>query len=257
MKRLLTASALTFVAAAAFGGPIYVNGSDGQLGTITPGGTFSNIGYSAYPTGAPIAFGDIAVSSSGAIYGEDYLGNQDLYFVNSANAQATLIGHTGDGIWGMTFSSKGVLYGANSTGLYTINTATGADTLIGVNGVPLAGDIEFDSAGNLYETGADGALYGINAATGAATRITGPNAAIPTDIYGLAFYKGTLYGFSGDNHVYSLDTTLGTATLIAPYSGDPFTGSTFGASTAAVPEPMTLSILGLSSLALLKRRARK
>jgi hypothetical protein len=80
---------------------------------------------------------------------------------------------------GLAFSSTNVLYGLSQSpvgtaqpSLFTINTGTGAETLIGatgVNGVNLAG-LTFDSSGRLLAA-IDSSLYSINLGTGAATLI--------------------------------------------------------------------------------------
>jgi hypothetical protein len=59
----------------------------------------------------------------------------DLYAINPANAETTLIGSTGltsrTLLGGMTFSSTGELYAVLNDDLYTINPGTGAAALIG------------------------------------------------------------------------------------------------------------------------------
>jgi hypothetical protein len=59
----------------------------------------------------------------------------ELYTINPANAETTLVGPTGltsqTLLGGLAFSSDGTLYAVLDDALYTLNTGTGAATLIG------------------------------------------------------------------------------------------------------------------------------
>jgi hypothetical protein len=121
-----------------------------------------------------------------------------------------------------------------SNNLYSVDRKTGAATLIGPTGIPaivflpysssLAGDchslfftlVERDGAGNVT---LPPSLYRIDPRNAAATFVGSTARAVA----GSGFINGTLYGFSIDlrlfginepPHVFSIDTTTGTATRV-------------------------------------------
>lgn len=114
----------------------------------------------------------------------------DLYLLNPTDASETSIGPIGFAMTGLAFHpTSGVLYGvtnnnsaSNPRSLITVNTTTGAGTLVGSLGLATPiNDCAFDSAGNLYGfRQSTRTLYQINTATGTATQvasgpITGPS----------------------------------------------------------------------------------
>jgi hypothetical protein len=177
-------------------------------------------------------------------------GQGSLYILNPATGGIVttigpLVDTTGDHftITGLAFQpGTGVLYGATANGsptdprsLVTINPTTALVTPIGpfnaANGAPM-GDIRFDpTTGKLYGANAvGGALYTIDLATGAATRISATDQAITTGSSGhglAADATGTLFttpdGAFGN--LYTYDKNNGTATLITPLSGSPLDGA--------------------------------
>jgi hypothetical protein len=108
----------------------------------------------------------------------------------------TNIGATNLQIRGLSFDTNhNILYGVDDFNLYTINTTTGAATLVGSTGLAesLEG-IAYDAATNtLYlNTGLnDESLYTLNTTTGAAT-LVGPNGSVAgLGIDGIAFLPAT------------------------------------------------------------------
>ena len=107
-----------------------------------------------------------------------------------------------------------------ATNLYTINTTTGAATVVGPTGTALMIDIALNSAGQMYgmDIGTD-SLYTINTATGAATLIgaIGFNANFAQ---GMDFDKttGVLYSWlylgAGVNHFVQYNLGTGAATIL-------------------------------------------
>src|SRR5689334_22703553 len=95
-------------------------------GIETPIGAFGN----------GLILSDIAWNPiSGGLYGINLAGQSQFYSVDPYTGTATLIGSTGvSNLNALTFSSNGVLYAAGGgttlDSLYTINTSTGAATLI-------------------------------------------------------------------------------------------------------------------------------
>ena len=154
----------------------------------------------------------------------DYSTVNDLYKFNLATGTSTLVAHTADTLQALAFSAAGVLYGMgkNDGNLYTIDTNTGAMTLIGNVGIPIGsptGGLAFGPGGMLYAT-LDDILYTVNPTTAQAT-VVNPD---PT-------------AFGGFNSVSGL--------AVAPL--------------AAVPEPSSMALCGIflaaaGGRALLRRR---
>lgn len=115
---------------------------------------------------------------------------------------------------------NGVLYGAaradvSSVGtLYSINTLTGAPTIIGNSG-NFIGWLDFAATSSgLWAIGSDNNLYSINATTGAATLV---GATGVTD--SLAVWSSLSSGTSGlfldvQDNLYSVNTATGAATFV-------------------------------------------
>jgi hypothetical protein len=169
--------------------------------------------------------------------------NGVLYTVNPATAAFTAVGPilagvTPVGVTGLSFDPlNGILYGVTGLespnfprNLITINSATGAATIIGPLVDPVFGseplsDISFRAEGTLFGFSPDD-LFTVNLATGGLTRI-GPTG-MGTPGGGLAFNPaGTLYATSGLVASGTLDTlnpstaarTPGPAITNAPHAG--------------------------------------
>jgi hypothetical protein len=123
----------------------------------------------------------------------------DLYSFNIATGKSTLIAHTSDTLEALAFNAYGVLYGLGKDdgNLYTINTTTGAMSLVGNVGVSVFGDtggLSFSSNGTLYATIND-ALYTISTVNGSATAVDPANPSVGigySTISGLAFGPATV-----------------------------------------------------------------
>lgn len=212
---------------------IYASHANGTLSSINPStGVGTVIGNSG------ITMFDIALSAGGGLYGVDSVSR--LYTINTTNATATLVGSTGVFINSLTFGPNGVLYGAGNNQVYTINTATGLATALSATiGLEIsAGDMVFGPGGELYLTTAAGNLLTIDPVTGGILNsvATGNNS-----IFGLAFANGQLIGMSGSN-VFSINTTTGALT---PIGSTGIQSAVFGAASAPVPEPATMTVFGL------------
>ena len=107
-----------------------------------------------------------------------------------------------------------------TTNLYTIDTGTGALTLVGATGTALMIDIAINNSGQMYgmDIGTD-SLYTINTATGAATLI-GPIGFNANFAQSMDFDKSTgiLYGWlylgAGVNHFVQYNLATGGATIL-------------------------------------------
>jgi hypothetical protein len=243
---------------AAHASDIYIVDNNARFDTITTGGVLTNIGSTLDASGAPIVLGDIGVNSSGEVYGFGWTkgssADTNLYKVSTFDGSLTTIGDTGLTFAGGTFRSDGTLFGGATNGnFYSINTTTGAASLIGALGTFTDGDFTFDDTGTLYMTGGGGSLYTVDTSTGAAS-LVGPAAG---GLFGLTFYRGTLYGWGFDSKVYSIDRSTGATTYLADYSNDGRFLGTYGADTApGVPGPAAVipMAFGLAATALKRRK---
>ena len=121
----------------------------------------------------------LAVSPTGTIFAAGTAPGSPLanalLTINAATGQPALVGPFGvTGMMDFAFAPNGTLYGATQTALYTINTSTGAATLVSnFSGGSMVMGITFDAAGNLFATdfSAQSSLYSVNPTTGAATLI--------------------------------------------------------------------------------------
>ena len=178
---------------------------------------------------------DIAFNSAGELYGIN--SGSSLYRIDPSTAVATRIGAVGAALSGLQFSPNGTLFGSGS-GLYSINVSTGAGTLVGsFGGIVSAGDLAFDSSGNLFLSTTSNQLARVNTTTGAATVIGSMGF---SSVLGLALGDdGVLYGMSDTSQeVFSINTTTGQGTRTSSFSGKGANG-VFGATVS--PQNVTTS----------------
>jgi hypothetical protein len=156
-----------------------------------------------------------ANEAAGLLYTVDITDNDELKSVTPTGV-VTTIGPTGQSIIGMAYDSvSAILYGVGSSSLYTLNTTTGAASLVGSLGFFCdRNGLAFDSAtGALYLNTGDSDDCGVNS-----------------------------------TNLYRVDTLTGLATLVGDngaVAGSGIDGLAFQAdSSAAVPEPATLLLLG-------------
>jgi len=169
------------------------------------------------------------LASANVIYGTTNSGGtiSDLVTIDLATGTTTFIGPTGIAINGLTYdSATGTLFASErgDGGLYTLNTSSGAASLVGAFNSGAGGCfsrnvlLTSNSSGDLFgwcDPSSDD-LMSIDKNTGAAT-IVG-DSGIGTGQHGLAFdVNDDLYLYQ--NSYYSLDTTTGAATLLGTFSG--------------------------------------
>jgi hypothetical protein len=180
--------------------------------------------FNAGPTnssGVPTTMADIGFDAAGNLYGVASIGGPNLYSINTATAQATLVGPNGVSTsttgGGVAISPAGTFYGTPTASRFgTYNSGTGAYTNIANPAKPAGGGgygaLDFD--GNV--------LYGLN---------VGPGSPPPTALVTIDPATGT---------VSLVGNSLNSLDAIAFY----------------VPEPATLSLctVGLLALCGLRRK---
>lgn len=192
---------------------------------------------------ASLCLATAGISSAQVLYGADGGGGNpatNLLILNPATGAVTsIVGPIGMAVTGMAFHPvTGVLYGStggnspvNPRSIITINTTTGAGTLVGATGLgnPLA-DLSFRADGTLFgwsEAGDD--LATVNLATGVATIVS--DSGLATAGSGLTFSGATLFfagnGASGD--FYTINPATGLSTVISTLNGAPLPGGQIAA----------------------------
>jgi hypothetical protein len=235
---------------------VYVAGSGNEFGTLDlTTGAFTQIGTLNLPAGDNL-FG-MGFGADGNLYGLDSsTPNAELYRINITTAQVTAIGALGHSAIDATADASGKMYAISqdANGLfYTLSPPSTTTTDVGSIGIHSSGLAAVTADGSQLFTSAtdpvtgDADLYSVNQATGLATEIGDTGFFI---INGL-FVNGTLYGFDDvTDAIVTINTTTGAATQVATYSlpgGDVIFASatTPGNIGTVVPEPMSLTLLGL------------
>jgi hypothetical protein len=167
---------------------------------------------------------DIALDEAGSMVGMTYT---DVYAVDKATAVCThLSSFSGVNFNGMSWV-EGVgadpqgktLIGVNQAGDYvTIDPQTGAQNTVGEYGGSFgsSGDLVYVRGAGVFATAVDAThatdvLVSINAGTGVATLIGETGFA---DIWGLAYWGGTIFGFTDGGQFITIDPATGLGTLV-------------------------------------------
>ena len=253
------------------------NGVNGHLYTINPatGAMITDVGALMNATGAPFGLTGMTFMG-GTLYGTvsnaSPTGGGTLVTINTSTAQVTSIGAffaTGGGTMSDITSIGGTLYGWRSNAphsLYTINTTTGAASLVGTgSGDPGfgGGGLAANAAGTVFvspnasfaNTGfTQGSFYTVNTTTGAVTSV-GVHSGLSGVINAMTFDGATLYGINGNQgapsltNLVSINTANGAVTTIGASIDD-----LDAIAVNPVPEPATMAVLGIGALALIRRR---
>lgn len=224
----------------------FLSTSDGKVGTVdTATGSFTQV------LSGP-QFTDIALSEANDFFGITF---GQLFKVDVGGGSTSLIGNLGATLNALGFGGDGNLYGAGGSGFYKINTTTGAATLVStISGFGSSGDIVFDPLNNRFLAtslwaGSD-KLFSI-ALDGTATQIGNLGF---SNVYGLFFENGTLFGYTANRQQIKIDLGTGAGILDKNLTG--LSGQIYGAASlpstgpsTSVPEPGTL--LGLFGIAAL------
>jgi hypothetical protein len=195
---------------ASFGGSVYAMATGSGLYQVdTTTGDLTLLG----PLTLPSALG----STSSGLFDVDQLLN--LNSLNPSNGDATSVGATGTpgfSNWYSLSNSGSALYVGDESNFYTVNTGTGAGTLVGSFGTPVVGEP-------------------------------------PAQMGALMVENGILYGAQEPFYIDTIDPTTGAATNISQlqglYAGEFILGLAPDSAAPAVPEPSTFVLLAAGLLA--------
>lgn len=240
-KKLITLCVAIF-SSQVFSAPVlWVGDGQGNLGTVNvENGDVNVIGKMG------VAMTDIAFDPNGNLYGITF---DSLYSIDKNTAATTFIGNTGvTKANALVFDSTGILYTANvNSAIHTLNTTTGASTLVGYSSAYSSGDLAFVN-GELFLSSTAGpgdSIWKIDTSNGNGLMVgsTGFNS-----VYGLASPdSSTLYGVAGTK-ILDISPTSGLGSVLLDFSGQGL-GFTYG--SAFYEESMTVSNVPVPSAALL------
>jgi hypothetical protein len=227
----------------------------GQFGTIDLNtGAFSLLGNSG------VTLAGMAVANA-TLYGSSYhTATGTLYTINPANGSLTVVGTSPVDYDDFGSTTSGLYAVGVDANLYSVNSITGATTLIGPTGLGFGAwrSLSTNSSTLYFANGAN--LYTLNTTTGAPTLIGnmgGPQQGA------MLLEGGVLYGGedSPGLRVDTLNPTTGAATSGPNVTG---TSSAFFALApnplpSTVPEPATTALfaLGTIALALFRHRVKR
>lgn len=142
------------------------------------------------------------------------------------------------------FSASNVLYGAGRANFYTIDTASGAASLVAnIPNFYSSGDLEFDAVNNRFfatskTSGGNDTLFSITP-NGTSTLIGSIGF---RDVLGLDIDNGTLFGYTFDRQQITINPVTGAGVLVQNITGG--TGGSYGAASEPVsstPVPFDFS----------------
>jgi hypothetical protein len=190
---------------------------------------------------------DLALDKDGNMFVTTFGG---FYSVDKTTAVCTHIADGSSYPNSLSFVPKGTLdpnvealVGYEGADYVRIDPTTGALSTVKsgalINGYVSSGDVVSVIGGGTYLTVQGGTPYcndcivEVDPSTGAMLKMIGPVG--HADVYGLAFWGGSAYGFDDTGHLFQIDLTNGTPTDI-PIPGAPPFLSFFGAgSTTSAP----------------------
>jgi hypothetical protein len=186
-------------------------------------------------------FGLATSSAPKTIYAIDTTASTGcLYTFNVSTFANQLVGCAGVDIREIAYNlNNNILYGTNYSSLYTINTSTGAATIVGSFAGPTAiWAMGYDQGTNtLYGVDSlSSLLYTISTTTGAAALVGATGQSRITDNY-VDPSTGTMFAIGNDpNNFYSINNATGAAAVVNTVTGIVAMG------LAAPPPPLILAV---------------
>ncbi len=193
--------------------------------------------------------------------------NRRLVTIDPSTGIATNIGQTNNAFATLAFRANGVLYGVTGDGantdpetLFTISVTNAATTLQFALGNGADGEsIVFHSNGLMYHSSGNGtALF---ESVNVDTQVVTPIGQAGSEMFSMGFdpVSGVLFGSDISSNLFTIDIATGARTSIGNINGpNDNRGLAF---VAAVPEPGTVALVGVSLLGLglvrISRRRKK
>ncbi len=262
---------LTAVLAASLSGVSAAAGASTLFGTTYTGST-SDLYTIDQTTGAATLVGATGhnigdlTNVGGGLVGIDLTSNA-LVSLNSATGAATgtvAITGTRGAITSVAWDNvTHVLYGdttnafSGSDLLYTIDTTTGAATLVGALGATDLFGLGFGGDGALFASDTGGSVYGVNTTTGAASVI---GASGFFNLYDVAARPEdhVLFASSSGSGLITIDKVSGAGALVGPFGGNPnIAGLAFAGGSVPEPAAWTLMIAGFAAAGAMLRTRRR
>ncbi|NEO53115.1 MAG: hypothetical protein F6K54_08490 [Okeania sp. SIO3B5] len=243
---LLSVAAISTPIASAQAGTFYVSTSRSQVGVID-----DLTGFYTQLASTP-RFTDIALDPLDELWGITF---SQLYSVNLDAGTYNYVGNLGASLNALGFTDDGALYGSGGSGFYSVDTSSGAASLISsISGFSSSGDIVFDAARNLFwATSSGDSLWSITQ-DGTATKVGNIGYSA---VYGLAFGdNGTLFGYTANGNQLALNLATGAGTFVRQISGLNSGENIWGAAsepdaTAPVSTPEPSVLAGFAVIALI------
>jgi hypothetical protein len=143
----------------------------------------------------------------------------------------------------------GVMYGASTNALYSLNPFTGVSTFVGITRFPLSKGLGFDNAGQLYGIEDQNRLVRVSTADASVTLVATLALSRMEDIAARP-ENGVMYGLGfGGYQLFTIDLNNGALTSVGPSLTRPS-----GLAFTNVPEPSSLAFVTMVAGTLAFRR---